>query len=86
MRKLTKKNLSNLTPHPLYSRFHYSHPTVPERERALQEPLARSNQDRLAHLVYKTISVLPFENLSRDPDNACFVRTRGKIVASRAEE
>ena len=29
------KNLTNLTPHPLYSGFHYSHPTLLERERAL---------------------------------------------------
>ncbi len=36
LRKLTEKNLSNLTPHPLYSGFHYSHPTVTERERALR--------------------------------------------------
>jgi len=36
LRKLTGKNLSNLTPHPLYSNFYYSHPTLLERERALQ--------------------------------------------------
>ena len=36
LRKLTEKNLSNLTPHPLYSGFHYSHPTLVERERALR--------------------------------------------------
>jgi STE24 endopeptidase len=36
LRKLTEKNLSNLTPHPLYSGFYYSHPTLLERERALQ--------------------------------------------------
>jgi STE24 endopeptidase len=35
LRKLAQKNLSNLTPHPLYSGFHYSHPTLMERERAL---------------------------------------------------
>lgn len=35
LRKLTEKNLSNLTPHPLYSAFHYSHPTLEERERAM---------------------------------------------------
>jgi STE24 endopeptidase len=37
LRKLTEKNLSNLTPHPLYSGFYYSHPTLLERERALEE-------------------------------------------------
>jgi len=36
LRKLSEKNLNNLTPHPLYSRFYYSHPTLLERERALQ--------------------------------------------------
>ena len=35
LRKLAQHNLSNLTPHPLYSGFHYSHPTLLERERAL---------------------------------------------------
>jgi len=36
LRKLNEKNLSNLTPHPLYSAFYYSHPTLLERERALR--------------------------------------------------
>src|SRR5882762_4974912 len=36
LRKLTEENLSNLTPHPLYSSFCYSHPTLLERERALR--------------------------------------------------
>ena len=35
LRKLTEKNLGNLTPHPAYSAFYYSHPTLLERERAL---------------------------------------------------
>lgn len=35
LRKLNEKNLSNLTPHPLYSGFYYSHPTLVEREQAL---------------------------------------------------
>jgi len=39
LRKLTEKNLSNLTPHPLFSGFYYSHPTLLERERALQRTL-----------------------------------------------
>lgn len=38
LRKLTEKNLSNLTPHPWYSAFHYSHPTLVEREAALRAP------------------------------------------------
>ena len=37
LRKLNEKNLSNLTPHPLYSGFYYSHPTLIERERALKK-------------------------------------------------
>src|SRR5438128_9367020 len=36
LRKLTEKNLSNLTPHPLFSGFYYSHPTLLEREHALR--------------------------------------------------
>lgn len=33
--RLSRENLSNLTPHPLYSFFHYSHPTLAERIAAL---------------------------------------------------
>ena len=33
---LSKENLSNLTPHPWYSFFHYSHPTLRERLLALK--------------------------------------------------
>jgi STE24 endopeptidase len=36
LRALSKSNLSNLTPHPLYSAVYYSHPTLLERERALR--------------------------------------------------
>ncbi len=36
LRKLSEKNLSNLTPHPLYSAIYYSHPTLVEREAALR--------------------------------------------------
>ena len=36
LRKLHKENLSNLTPHPMYSRFYYSHPTLLEREGSLR--------------------------------------------------
>jgi STE24 endopeptidase len=35
LRKLAQKNLSNLTPHPWFSGFYYSHPTLVEREVAL---------------------------------------------------
>jgi STE24 endopeptidase len=34
--KLSRKNLSNLTPHPWYSAFHYSHPTLGERLQAIE--------------------------------------------------
>jgi STE24 endopeptidase len=36
LRTLSRRNLSNLTPHPLYSAVFYSHPTLIERERALR--------------------------------------------------
>lgn len=35
LRKLNEKNASNLTPHPAYSTFYYSHPALLEREAAL---------------------------------------------------
>ncbi len=38
LRKLHQKNLSNLTPHPCFSAFYYSHPTLVEREAALRQP------------------------------------------------
>ena len=37
LHRLSQKNLSNLTPHPLYSAWYYSHPTLFEREAALKE-------------------------------------------------
>lgn len=36
LRKLHEKNLSNLTPHPWFSGFYYSHPTLVEREASLR--------------------------------------------------
>jgi STE24 endopeptidase len=35
LKRLSEKNMSNLTPHPLYVFFHYSHPTLLQRIRAL---------------------------------------------------
>ena len=35
LHKLHTKNLSNLVPHPIYSGFYYSHPTLREREQKL---------------------------------------------------
>jgi STE24 endopeptidase len=37
LKKLSSKNLSNLTPHPAYVFFHYSHPTLLQRIRALNK-------------------------------------------------
>jgi STE24 endopeptidase len=31
LKKLSKTSLSNLTPHPLYVKWHYSHPTLLQR-------------------------------------------------------
>ncbi len=38
---LGRSNLSNLTPHPLYSFYHYSHPTLAERVAAIEAHAAR---------------------------------------------
>ena len=37
LKQLSVKNLSNLTPHPLYVFFHYSHPPLLERLRNLKK-------------------------------------------------
>jgi STE24 endopeptidase len=37
LKKLSSKNLSNLTPHPAYVFFHYSHPPLLQRVRALKK-------------------------------------------------
>jgi STE24 endopeptidase len=37
LKKLSKSTLSNLTPHPAYVFFHYSHPTLLQRIRAMRE-------------------------------------------------
>lgn len=39
LKKLAENNLSNLTPHPLYVFFHYSHPPIGERIRNLMNRL-----------------------------------------------
>ena len=36
LKKLSRDNLSNLTPHPFYVKLHYSHPPVLERIQAIQ--------------------------------------------------
>jgi len=40
--KLSKDNLSNLHPHPLYAAFHYSHPPIVERVQRIKEMAGRS--------------------------------------------
>ena len=37
LKKLSKNNLSNLTPHPVYVFFHYSHPPLLQRIRQLKK-------------------------------------------------
>jgi len=37
LKKLSKNNLSNLTPHPIFVFFHYSHPPLLQRIRSLQK-------------------------------------------------
>ncbi len=44
LRGLHAKNLSNLVPHPAYSFFHYSHPTLLEREKALTSSQEAPNE------------------------------------------
>jgi STE24 endopeptidase len=43
--KLSRDNLANLHPHPLYAQFHYSHPPVVERVRELREMAASKPGD-----------------------------------------
>ncbi len=38
--RLSVNNLANLTPHPWYSAYHYSHPTPSERIRAIRQAMA----------------------------------------------
>ncbi len=45
LKKLTSKNLSNLTPHPIYVFFHYSHPTLLQRIRALKQKSFPGNRE-----------------------------------------
>ena len=37
LKGLSRKNLSNLTPHPAYVFFHYSHPPLYQRVKALMD-------------------------------------------------
>jgi len=39
LKKLSKKSLSNLTPHPAYVFFHFSHPPLKERLKNLKNKL-----------------------------------------------
>ena len=46
--KLSKENLANLHPHPLYAVFYYSHPPVVERVRRLQKQQESNHPSQLA--------------------------------------
>jgi STE24 endopeptidase len=41
--KLSKENLSNLNPHPLYVTLHYSHPPILERIRSIRNMDSKEN-------------------------------------------
>lgn len=43
LKKLSKNNLSNLTPHPIFVFFYYSHPTLLQRIKAMKQNHAKSN-------------------------------------------
>ncbi len=45
MKRLSTDNLSNLNPHPLYARFHYSHPPVLNRLNQLEEAERRLDEN-----------------------------------------
>ncbi len=51
LKKLSRSNLSNLTPHPFYVFLHYSHPPVLERIRALKEMPRRADDDKASDLL-----------------------------------
>lgn len=54
--KLSKDNLSNLTPHPWYSFYHYSHPTTSERVEAIlayETSLNKGNKNSLTRSSYR---------------------------------
>jgi STE24 endopeptidase len=44
IRRLAVDNLANLTPHPLYVRFHYTHPPLVERLKFLQRAALEAAQ------------------------------------------
>ena len=46
--KLSKENLANLHPHPLYAAFYYSHPPIVERVRRLQQQGVASKYSQAA--------------------------------------
>jgi STE24 endopeptidase len=37
LKMLAQENLANLTPHPVYVKVHYNHPTIPQRLEAIQQ-------------------------------------------------
>jgi STE24 endopeptidase len=37
LKKLVKENFSNLNPHPLYEKIHYTHPKISDRIEAIEK-------------------------------------------------
>jgi STE24 endopeptidase len=48
LKKLSINNLSNLTPHPVYVFFHYSHPTLLQR---LKKLMVNSGEKELTNVI-----------------------------------
>ncbi len=46
LKKLSQKSLSNLTPHPLYVKVHYSHPSLLQRVKNLKLTLSQQYSDK----------------------------------------
>lgn len=56
LKRMASENLSNLTPHPLYVRFHYSHPPLMERIESLDKTCFRPVREREGQDGEKTTS------------------------------
>ena len=49
LKKLSVDNLSNLFPHPWYVFFHYSHPPLMQRIKAIEDKLSRGKMKNAAN-------------------------------------
>jgi STE24 endopeptidase len=58
---LSRENLANLHPHPLYAAFYYSHPRVTERVRNLRASEKELAEKRLGgkQLSYPAVAAMP---------------------------